>query len=144
MVRKVIWVLVWTALMLPGLALAHTEADPISIWPTGYWESIFEGVCGNSGICTSICDLIHLIQHVVYWALSFLIFIVVPITLVWGGIRILTAAGSADKLETGKKIITGAIIGALLGLGAFLIINFFFIILGVGDVTWSTIECSLP
>ena len=138
--KKYTWVLVVVTMILPGLASAHD----IQFWPTGYWGPVFEGICGDGGICTSLCDLIHLAQHVVYWMLSFLVFVTVPVMLVWGGIRILTAAGSPDKLSTGKRIILGAIVGAMIGLGAFLIISTFLNLIGGSGVGWSTVECGLP
>ena len=138
---KVLIALFWFGILtLPISVLAHN----IEFWPTGYWGPVYEGVCGDGGICTSLCDLIHLAQHVVYWMLSFLVFVVVPIMVVWGGIRVLTAAGSPDKISTGKRIVLGAIVGAMIGLGAFLIISTFLNLIGGEAVGWDTVQCSLP
>jgi|SRR3989338_8005898 len=58
--------------------------------------------------------------------IDFLTKLVLPIAaaiIVWGGIVIMTAGGSEERVGKGKKIITTAVIGAAIALGAWLIIN---------------------
>lgn len=45
------------------------------------------------------------------------------IFIIWGGFVIMTAGGSADKVRKGKEIITIAVIGLAITLGAWLILT---------------------
>ncbi|MBI4094514.1 MAG: hypothetical protein HY436_01770, partial [Candidatus Liptonbacteria bacterium] len=115
------------ALALPGVSFAH----PIRFWQGGgYWGPLVS--CGGpgQGPCISVCDLLHTTQHVIYFGLTILLFVVVPLAIAWGGMLILvggsttiTAGTSTQKVLTGKKYITGAVMGAVIGLAAFLIVN---------------------
>lgn len=63
--------------------------------------------------------------------IGFLFTIAIPvgvIFIVWGGFVIMTAAGSEERVRKGRQIITAALIGVAIALGAWLIItalNFF-------------------
>lgn len=63
--------------------------------------------------------------------IGFLFTIAIPvgvIFIVWGGFVIMTAAGSEERVRKGRQIITAALIGVAIALGAWLLItalNFF-------------------
>ncbi|MFA6354693.1 MAG: hypothetical protein WCX12_03370 [Candidatus Paceibacterota bacterium] len=139
--------------------VAHGE---VSLWPAGFWatDGLVPPQCQEQS-CQSLCDLMDLGQRVVYFALTILLFIIVPIMVMWGGLTILTSGGASTILEggkkgspagisRGKKILTGAIIGAALGVGSFLIINTFIWGLGLfagqgqGKIGWGTVVCTPP
>ena len=53
---------------------------------------------------------------------TFPIFAFVPVMVMVGGLQILTSRGNPEQHGTGMKTLSGAVIGALIGLGAFLVI----------------------
>jgi hypothetical protein len=150
--RKLIPVL---ALVLVGLAFPSVMfAHDINFWgmPPGYWGPLVsctgDYLTGTGPKCQSFCDMVHTAQHILYFALTILMFVIAPIMIVAGGILIIFSGGSPKTLGTGRGMATGAIIGVAIGLGAFVIVNTFFFILGNGtdaqSVSWSEIECSAP
>ena len=93
--------------------------------------------CGGSGqeLC-QFCDLAELVGRVINSGLK----LVIPIGVVfiaWGGLEILTAAGSTEKAKKGKDILTAAVIGIVIALTAWLILSVFLQILtGSGFTPW--------
>jgi hypothetical protein len=138
--------------LLPLVASAHAP----QLWgmPPGYWGPILS--CSGSGQgglpkCTSLCDLLHTFQNVIYFGISLAFFAIAPVLLIWGGVLILIAGANPGLLEQGKKILTGTLIGILIVLCAFLIVNTFLWFLaksggGQGTVPtgvgWPNIQCN--
>lgn len=75
---------------------------------------------------------IELIQNLIkYFSL-----IVIPLAVLmigWGGFTIMTAAGSEEKVNSGKKKIITAVVGIIIILVSYLIIQFIFNALGVSS-----------
>lgn len=93
--------------------------------------------CGTSTThpCTW-CDLMQLITNVI----NFLIYIVIPLAavmIVVGGIMIMTAGGSTTRLAKGKEIVTAAVVGLLIALLSWLIIDTIIKIIAVG---WDSLQ----
>ena len=99
------------------------------------------------------CNLMQMISNII----TFMLYIVFPIAatmIVVGGISIMTAAGSPQKIKKGKEIITAAIIGLLIALFSYFIIDTIIKVLA-GQVTtgpgqiptikglgpWNKLEC---
>lgn len=85
-----------------------------------------QGGCG-------IPQFVQLLKNVI----DFLTIIVFPIAagvIIWGGIVIMTAGGSTERASKGKKIITTAVIGIAIALGAWLIINAIYLLLTGANV----------
>jgi FtsH-binding integral membrane protein len=59
--------------------------------------------------------LISILQNVVQIASS-IVAILCTLMIIWGGIVMLTAAGAADKISTGKQIIMWSVIGLVVAL----------------------------
>jgi hypothetical protein len=117
-------------LLLP--IFAHAQ---VSLFPDGYWGPLTSCV-GSADqlpspnptgvkVCDSTCDFFSTSQRIIYFFMSLTLFVLGPVMIVAGGIMILISAGSSERLGTGKKMITGAVIGILITLGAFVIINTF-------------------
>lgn len=138
--------------IIPSLAFG---AGDIDIWktPPGYWGPLLS--CGINDPnpahnvkpqCENFCDLIHTAQHVIYFGLSILLFALAPAFIAYGGFMILISGGSTERLEQGKKTLRAAVIGLLIGLGAFLIVNSFIVLLGITlgvNIGWSSIDCNV-
>ena len=104
-------------------------------------------ICGTSKTsdCT-LCDIFRLAQIIVKFITTGL-FIIAPIFIVIGGIRILVGGAKPDEVQAGKKMITNAIIGIVIALAAWIVINMIFIELAKapGDEgipwPWHEIDC---
>lgn len=111
--------------------------------------------CGGGGsesACTW-CNLMEMISLIV----NFMLYIIFPIAaamIVIGGFSIMTAAGSPAKISKGREIITAAIIGLIIALFSYFIIDTIIKVLA-GQVTtgpgqiptikglgpWNKLEC---
>jgi hypothetical protein len=138
-----------------------------TLWSGGYWGPLisctgdYAGLVKNSSItakCTSFCDLLVTGQNILYFGMTLAIYILVPVFFIWGGFLILISRGSTNLLGKGKQVLTGTVVGLLIILGAFVIINTFLWLLGnpiqsgqTGAngaarpyVGWGTITCTPP
>ncbi len=79
--------------------------------------------CGgiNENPCT-YCDLLQLVKNVIDF-LVYLIFPIAAIMIIWGGIVVMTAGDSAERAGEGRKIITAAVVGILIALLSWLILD---------------------
>lgn len=107
--------------------------------------SLGEGVnCFKSGAnpC-DLCDLLHVGQNFFYLLLEAGTLIAVGV-IVYGAIRLMTAGGSKNLAEEARKIITNAIVGILIAIGGWVIINTIIFIITPDKGTnsnWFSIEC---
>jgi hypothetical protein len=75
--------------------------------------------------------------------MSIAIFILAPIMVVVGGVMILMAGANPGMLESGKKAITAAVVGLIIVLCAYLIVNTFITVLSITGVGgFGTSACS--
>ena len=132
--------LVGAALVFPLVVLAHD----INIWsvPPGYWGQAPDQVLTCRGTQCNFCELLHTFQHLAYLMISIGVFAIAPILFVWGGIRIITAGASPEGVSAGKRILVGTVVGMLIALGAFLIVNTVVDVLnsvnsGAGSMIWN-------
>jgi hypothetical protein len=68
-------------------------------------------------------QLLQLGVNVINFMIQFLAFPLVVIFFLWGGFLLLTSGGSPNRVEQGKKAITGAIIGLVIVLTSVVVIN---------------------
>ncbi len=104
--------------------------------------------CGNVPSCPcELCDLFVMIDRV----LDFLLFKIVPVLaalmIAIGGFMYIFALGKPETISQAKRLFTAVAIGLLIIYGAWVIINTFFVLIGVGDWTglksgWWQIDCS--
>ena len=83
--------------------------------------------CTATGNC-GICDFIDTFINILQWVLG-LVAGLALVFMVWHGFSWLTAAGSSEKIESGKKGITHAILGMLIVLAGWQIVNIIIVIL---------------
>lgn len=102
----------------------------------------------NANACKSVCDLFATGQNIIYFMMTIAVFAVAPIMIVIGGIMILISAGSQERISSGRKMVTGAVIGIAIALGAFIIVNTFFYVISIAtggsSRDWFKIECFAP
>ncbi|MDD5760620.1 MAG: pilin [Candidatus Pacebacteria bacterium] len=100
---------------------------------------------GETEPACNLCHLLVLVQNVLHFAIE-MAFLVVIILIVYGGLRWIFSLGKEENIKAGQRIITNAIIGIVIILAAWIIVNtvFWFIaIMGGEDYTgtWYNIEC---
>lgn len=131
------------ALPLVSLAASGGSYSTPSLWPKGFWGPIvwctgnyIQGASqvGQPATCTNLCDLIGTFINVIYLGMSIAIFIITPIGIIWGGIMIMLSGANPGMLESGKKILLGTVIGLLIVLFAYLIVNTALAVLKVTSV----------
>jgi hypothetical protein len=123
---------------LPLLASAQNLPnvwDPASIkGPLVSCVGIYPQANGNgstianpSGLpaCEDLCDLIYTIMCDIYIAIAFVIWIILPIMFVAGGIMYMMGGANPNLLTTAKSTLKGAVIGAVIVLCAYLLIATF-------------------
>ncbi len=106
--------------------------------------------CGGPGEaeCTA-CDLLVLLQNVIKFGIKMASLIVI-VFVVYGGFRWILSGGNQAQIQAGHKAIMGAIIGFIIILSAWIIVNtvFWLIAQAGGDDeyigTWYKIECEMP
>jgi hypothetical protein len=96
--------------------------------------------CGpesHGGKGCQFCDLLILVEKVIDFALYNIAIPLVVVFIVWGGLTIMTAGDSTEKVGQGRKMIQSAIIGVFIALGAWMIINMVLSAIGGGSfVPW--------
>jgi len=100
--------------------------------------------CGRQGQdpC-KLCHLFELANNVIQFLLQFVL-VIAPVFILFGGIMILASAGVPDRVALGKRIITSAVIGVIIALGAWAILGTLFnaLIGGPGfPLPWNTFTC---
>lgn len=93
--------------------------------------------CGVSRDCT-ICDIFILIRDIFNFALGLLAALAV-LSIVIGGVYVLTSAGNSGRLSEGYGIITNAVIGLLLVMASFLLFSFVLVALGFQSANFSSV-----
>ncbi|HUC31620.1 MAG TPA: hypothetical protein VMR99_02965 [Candidatus Paceibacterota bacterium] len=146
---------VGTSAVFPVVSFASSGGTPWStpsLWPTGFWgpivwctgdyltntptnpnqnNQVAMPTGGQPAACTNLCDLIETFINIIYLAISIAIFIITPIMVVWGGIMIMFSGANPGTLETGKKILLGTVIGLVIVLCSYLLINTVLYVLNV-------------
>lgn len=122
------------------LAFAQTA------WGKGIW---YGAKCGGSplgagegprGSC-SLCDAIIVAQNII----QMLFEIAVPIAVImiaWGAFVFMTAGGSEERITKGRKVMTAAVIGLTIALGAWIIVSTILHLLS-GNLAfpWNNVSC---
>lgn len=104
--------------------------------------------CGTSTTqeCT-LCDIFRMMQTImnyIWWALL----VIAPLFIIAGGVMILTAGIKPEQLESGKRIITGTVIGLAIAFLSWTILNVVFITLAKDPGQegfpwpWNEIQCT--
>lgn len=96
--------------------------------------------------CT-LCHLFVLFKKIVDEIVVPYVFLLAVLMIVVGGIILQTAGGDPGKIGQGKKILKAAIIGVIIILVAWLIVDTIIVFLTPADSpfqAWHTINCSMP
>jgi hypothetical protein len=102
----------------------------------------------DAAVACGTCEFVDLINNVIQFIITFST-ILATIVIIYAGFRLVTSAGDVSAKEVAKRIVVNVLIGYVLILAAFLIVN---TILGVlvsdgdefGILSWQEIECIRP
>lgn len=109
------------------------------------WTPIWQGAkCAENnapvGSC-DICDALVVFQNIINNGFKLAIVISV-IMLSWGGIVLIASGGSENNIKKGKNIITNALVGLLIALFSWTIINLLIHLLtGYPNLPWNKVRC---
>jgi hypothetical protein len=129
-------------LFLPLVSFAAAPA----IFPTGFWGPLI----GCKGRGCDLCGLLGTAQNVIYFGLTLLIYVIVPLMVMAGGFVRMISQGSPEKVSQSNAYFKGAAIGLALGLSAYLIVDVVystvFSSVNVPGQTegWSVLKCNIP
>jgi hypothetical protein len=89
--------------------------------------------------CQSLCDIVEALQRLLYFALTILIYVLLPVMVFVGGFLILIGGGNPAQRATGTKTIVSAVIGLAIAMSAFLIVNTFLwlVFASAGDTSYT-------
>jgi len=79
----------------------------------------------NTNACSNLCDLVCTTTRVIYFGIAFVIWIILPIMIIVGGIMYMMGGANPGMLETAKKTLWGAVIGAIIVLCAYILVAVF-------------------
>ncbi|MCL4404317.1 pilin [Patescibacteria group bacterium] len=130
-------------------AFVSTAAAQMPNFNLNIWQGTGRGsvTCNETaGTSTpagcSICDGVIVASNIVNNIAVPLGIIAAVVFIVYGALRMMTAFGSESNFGDARKIITSAIIGLVIILCGWLIVNtFFHIITGGIDFPWAQIKC---
>ncbi len=97
--------------------------------------------------CQDLCDLIYTIVSDVYICIAFVIWIILPIMFVVGGIMYMMGGANPKLLTSAKSTLMGAVIGTIIVLCAYLLISTFvgfMQINGIGGFSNGASICKIP
>ncbi len=119
------------------------SASPALAQVLNIWKGTGSGgvTCNVAGPCT-FCDALVVASNII--TLLFQIAIPVAVAMiVWGALRLMVAAGSPERVQAGKKIITSAIIGIIIIFAVVVILRtLFHVLTGSPDFPWRNITCA--
>lgn len=147
--KKIFAILFLVVVVFPNVVIGATLLDP-------YWGPIVSCVGGapvelegggKIPTCTSLCDLFATIQNALRLGVTIALYIMAPAYAVYAGFKIATSEGSSGKVATARKMLIEVIIGILIIIGSFAILNTFMNGLAgiLGDKgetsSWLKIDC---
>lgn len=99
-----------------------------------------EEQCNIKGPCT-FCDAIKVISNVVQLLFQVAIPIAVAM-IVYGALRLMLSGGSPDQITKSRKVMTSAVIGLVIALSAWIIVNtLLHVLTGNLNFPWNNITC---
>lgn len=104
--------------------------------------------CGGpgEGMCT-LCDFFRLGQNIINFLLTDVALPLTTVMIAVGGVMLAISGGSPKRQELGKKILTSAVIGLIVVLASWLILNTVINLLAGGEKPtgfpwpWNEIQC---
>jgi uncharacterized BrkB/YihY/UPF0761 family membrane protein len=109
-------------------------AGPLTVCTGNYLVGGNTTNTGGLPTCTDLCDLFGQIIAILYYLMAVGIWIIVPIMFLWSGVSLMISRGDPGKTSEARKMLTGAVIGVAIMLGAYLIVSTFIGFLKIAHV----------
>ncbi len=151
--KKIFAIIFLSVVIFPGIvSAADTILNP-------YWGPIVSCVGGapitgadgkEIPTCTSLCDAFATIQNALRLAITIGLYIVAPAYAVYAGFKIAVSEGSSNKVAVARKMLLEVVIGILIIIVSFTIVNTFMNALAgmlgsKGETSsWLRIDCKRP
>ena len=88
----------------------------------------------NPNGCQNLCDFIAQAVQVAYYIMAVGIWIIIPIMFAWGAIKLMISQGEPAKVSEARKIMTGALVGVVIMLCAYLLVSAFIGFFGLKNI----------
>ena len=133
-----------TLLFFIGLAffIPLYSAQAVSIWKGATCGGTVIGDTGGPTGSCNLCDAIIVLRNIITFGFE-LAFSLGAGMIAWGAIKMMVAGGDPKKLTDAKSIMTSAVIGIVIAVAAWTIVNMVlsvFIQSGV-SAPWATVTC---
>jgi hypothetical protein len=147
MSKKIIATL-FLATAVTAFAFAHSANAAEEDVGFPYWPSAAVPLLPCTGTdCVDLCQILILIQRIIYFMMTLGILILAPVLFIWGGFLILVSGGSPERLGKGKSVLWGTVVGVIITLGAFIIVNSFLWLVGNNKTgvraSWPNVQCTV-
>ena len=94
--------------------------------------------CGEPGNPCQLCDIFTMFDRIVDFVMLTLVPPLAALMLVIAGVMFFAAAGDPSGLTKAKSVLTAVVFGLVIVYGAWLLINSFFLVIGVNQ--WTGLE----
>lgn len=95
------------------------------------------GPTGPCNFCDGLVVTANVVQYL--WQIAFVLAVAM---IIWGAFQLMTSGGSETKVSQGKKTMTSAVVGLVIALTAWLIVNELIMVLsGNPGLPWSQVTC---
>ncbi len=99
------------------------------------------GVVPCDGPDCRACDIITLGQNLLTWFIGIMAAII-ALMFAWGGMEMVMSAGNASMVSSGREKMSNAVIGLIIVLSAWLIVNTVILVISGGNLSnWGQIQC---
>ena len=117
-------------------------AGPLTVCSGNY---INAGTTYQSAQCQDLCDLFGQIIAIIYYIMAVGIWIIIPVMVLWAGIKLMMSRGDPAKTSEARKMVTGAMWGVGIMLVAYLLVSSFIGFLKLTDVVggFGTSACTI-
>jgi hypothetical protein len=128
-------------IFLPYLAKAKVDPGCKGLVPCGCKDPIIQKV-NNKDVCTNCCeisDFFVMLARVYDFIVKMIAAPIAVLMLSLGAVFMLISAGNQNLQSTGRTMIKAAVIGLILVLGSWILVNFIMTTLGVSP-NWNIIN----
>lgn len=100
-----------------------------------------QGLVACEGLNCDFCSITETVQNIIEFIILMMVLIAVLI-LAYAGFKLVTSAGNTGALEDGKKLATNVVIGIVIVLAAWTIVDTVIKALAGGDLgVWNQVDC---
>ncbi|KKU91601.1 MAG: hypothetical protein UY23_C0001G0207 [Candidatus Jorgensenbacteria bacterium GW2011_GWA1_48_11] len=134
---------IFLSLALVTSAVFFLAPNPASAQVLNIWQGTSGGGCNLAGngpcnLCDALIVASNIIQYLWYISTS-----IATAMIVYGALRLMIAGGSEDAVQKSKSIMTNAVLGLIIALAAWAIVNtILHLLAGSLNFPWNQIQCT--